>query len=194
MIKIIPQHDFKKLPWKNGKGSTLELAINENGSVDNFEWRLSIATVKEDGRFSDFTGYTRNLVLIDGKGIVLHHNEKQTDYLENRLDFSTFDGANKTTAKLSSGAITDFNLMTRKRDFEGVVETFSELNQIVLKHSQICFIYGLSSSLKIESNELGVLEVLPAGDLLQISKEGSSEIEVKVSGENFILVYINKRI
>ncbi|PHS16334.1 MAG: hypothetical protein COA86_11875 [Kangiella sp.] len=193
MIKITPQHDFKKLPWKNGKGSTLELAINENGSVDNFEWRLSIATVKEDGRFSDFSGYTRNLVLIDGKGIVLHHNENQTDYLENKLDFSTFDGANKTTAILSSGAITDFNLMTRTRDFEGVVETFSELNQIVLKHSQICFIYGLSNSLKIESKELGVLEVLPAGDLMQISKEGSNEIDVKVSGENFILVYINKR-
>jgi len=191
MIKIISQHDFKKLPWKNGKGSTLELAINENGSVDNFEWRLSIATVKEDGLFSDFSGYTRNLVLIDGYGMLLHHNENQTDHLKRKLDFSTFDGANKTTAKLSSGAITDFNLMTRTRDFDGSVETFIGTNHVLLKPSQICFIYGLSNNLEIHFKNIEDCQTLVVGDLMKLTID-TENTDIKVSGENFIIIYINK--
>lgn len=190
MIKIIAKQNFKKLPWKNGKGSTLELSINENGSLENFDWRLSIATVVEDGGFSDFSGYTRNLVLIGGEGIVLHHNENQIDHLNKILDLSTFDGANKTTAKLLSSAITDFNLMTRTRHFDGMVETYSGLNNTILKPSQICFIYGLSNSLEIYSTNIEDCQTLLVGDLMRL--ENDKEIEFQVAGENFIIVYINQ--
>ena len=52
MINIITPEQFNTIPWKNGKGQTTELAISENGSIDDFDWRLSIASVVEDGAFS----------------------------------------------------------------------------------------------------------------------------------------------
>lgn len=193
MLNIISKEKFKSIPWKNGKGSTLELAINPNGSLNDFEWRLSIAKVEEDGAFSDFTGYTRNLVLIDGEGIVLHHHEKHIDHLNKKLEFSTFDGANMTIAKLTAGTITDFNLMTRTTDFNGTVKTYSGTHEVVLDRTQICFIYGLSKNLEIESNDFDNIEILPVGDLMQITNEPAFEkVEINVSGENFIVVYINK--
>ena len=64
LIKTIPKESFKNIPWKNGKGVTLELAINNEGTLANFDWRLSIAKVDTNGEFSDFMGYTRNLVFL----------------------------------------------------------------------------------------------------------------------------------
>ena len=190
LIKIIPQQAFNKIPWKNGKGVTLQLAINTNGCLANFEWRLSIATVDRNGEFSDFIGYTRNLVLIDGKGVVLSHNENQVDRLEKPLDFSTFDGANKTTAALISGPITDFNLMTKTKDFAGSVETFSGLHQVTLRNSQFCFIYGLYEKLEIVSKQAQLTKSLEAGDLMQLSN--NEHPDLVVTGHDFILVYIDK--
>ena len=191
LIKIIPQQTFKKIPWKNGKGVTLELAINNQATLSNFDWRLSIATVDSNGEFSDFEGYTRNLVLIDGNGVVLSHNKNQIDRLENILDFSTFDGKDKTIAKLISGPITDFNLMTRMKDFAGSVETFCGSHKVSLKNSQLCFIYGLNRKLDIVSKQDQTTENMAAGDLIQISNDGQSDIVV--TGQDFIVVYIDKR-
>ena len=152
MFTVIHNNKFKKIPWKNGKGTTLELAISENGSLSDFDWRLSIATVSKNGAFSDFSGYSRNLILIDGKGIALHHNKNQVDRLEKILQFSTFNGADKTTASLFDGPITDFNVMTKTLCLSNVVETFSGFNQVTLRVSDIAFIYGLKHSLRISSS------------------------------------------
>ncbi len=191
MIKIIPQQTFKKIPWKNGKGVTLELAINNNGCLADFDWRLSIATVDRNGEFSDFIGYTRNLVLIDGKGVVLSHNESQVDRLEKRLDFSTFDGANKTTASLISGPITDFNLMTKTKKFAGSIETFTGSHRVALKSSQFCFIYGLHEELQIVSKQARIVKSLSAGDLMQLSNNEQSDLVV--TGHDFIVATIEKQ-
>ncbi|TQV87604.1 HutD/Ves family protein [Aliikangiella coralliicola] len=191
MIKIIRKKSFKKIPWKNGKGSTLELAINEGGSLADFDWRLSIATVDEDGAFSDFAGYNRNLVLIEGNGIVLHHNEQQVDRLEKLLTFSTFDGASKTTAELISGPITDFNLMTKTESFSGSVETYRGIHQVTIRNSQLCFIYGLSTSLEIYSTNHSAHRQVASGDLVQLLSDGESGYSV--AGQDLIIVYINRR-
>jgi len=55
MLTIISPQQFKQIPWKNGKGTTTELAISDGGTLDHFAWRLSIASVVEDGEFSDFS-------------------------------------------------------------------------------------------------------------------------------------------
>ena len=89
-MKIIPPEQFKKIPWKNGKGITTELAINNGGTLNDFEWRISIASVDVDGEFSDFTGYLRNLILVAGNGIDLQYDSGKVDRLNNILSFVTF--------------------------------------------------------------------------------------------------------
>ena len=86
MLEIIAPNNFCVIPWKNGKGETIELAINEGGTIDKFDWRLSIASVVENGFFSDFTGYYRHLALIKGNGVELEHNNQTIDSLTSILN------------------------------------------------------------------------------------------------------------
>ena len=113
MFTIISPAQFKTLPWKNGKGETIELAINKNANLDDFEWRISMASVVEDGVFSDFSGYMRNLILIEGNGLNLQHDHNHIDKLSKLLDVATFDGSCTTVGNLHDGAITDFNIIGR---------------------------------------------------------------------------------
>ena len=117
MIEIIQPKQFKTVPWKNGKGETIEMAINSAGTLEDFDWRLSMASVVEDGIFSNFEGYTRNLILIAGDGINLQHNDNKIDRLSQLLDLATFDGGNKTVGNLHNAEITDFNIITRTSHF-----------------------------------------------------------------------------
>ena len=110
MITVISPDSFKKIPWKNGLGFTTELAINDGANLDDFDWRLSIASVTSNGEFSNFSGYDRNLVLIEGNSLSLQHDQKHTDKLTQLLDIAKFDGGCKTFGTLHNGAINDFNI------------------------------------------------------------------------------------
>ena len=61
------------MPWKNGGGSTTEIAIAPAGASvsSGFDWRVSMADVVSDGPFSAFNGYDRQLALLSGGGMVL---------------------------------------------------------------------------------------------------------------------------
>ena len=69
MIRHLTPSDYKTMPWANGKGVTVEmLRIEVAGAV---KWRLSRASVVEDGDFSLFPGIDRNLTVITGPGFDL---------------------------------------------------------------------------------------------------------------------------
>ena len=60
------------VPWKNGGGSTRELACWPPGAgMDNFAWRVSVATIARPGPFSAFPGVDRQIMLLEGDGVQL---------------------------------------------------------------------------------------------------------------------------
>jgi hypothetical protein len=186
MIKIIPADQFKTIPWKNGKGQTTELAISEDGTMDDFDWRLSIASVVEDGPFSDFTGYERNLILLEGSGIKLIHDEKQVDLLDKPLSLSSFNGASQTVGKLINGPITDFNLMTRQEKYTVDIKNYTEQVDIQIETTHLCFVYSHQAKMVICSDSKK-LEV-PIGCLTVIRNES----KVEINGVGFILIKLSK--
>ncbi len=121
MLTILSPETFKTIPWKNGSGHTTELAINSGGNLDNFDWRLSIASVVNDGDFSNFSGYQRNLVLIQGEGLTLDHRNGDIDKLTNLLDIAHFDGGSKTYGSLVNGSIKDLKIMTKQNSYTAEV-------------------------------------------------------------------------
>ncbi|MFK7806093.1 MAG: HutD family protein [Anaerolineae bacterium] len=193
MIKITPPTEYKKIPWKNGKGETTELAMSNGGSIDQFDWRISIANVVENGEFSDFTGYMRNLVLIAGDGIDLVHGNGQTDRLEKLLSVATFDGGCKTAAVLKSGPITDFNVMTNFDRYKATVYSQTDRGETRLNQCDECFIYSPTNSLELLSpdrlDKLIKHELL-AGFLMQISDQNMTNLVV--SGELFIITCLDR--
>lgn len=69
MIRILEAADFRTMPWANGKGVTVELARADGPA--GLLWRLSRASVVEDGPFSVFPGVERNLTVLTGPGFGL---------------------------------------------------------------------------------------------------------------------------
>jgi len=185
MITIVPKSDFRTVPWKNGKGQTIELAINEGGSLVQFDWRLSMATVVEDGEFSNFSGYHRNLVLIEGNGLTLTHDIIHTDRLTKLLDFASFDGGSNTQAQIINGAIKDFNIMTAKQKCHAIVQTFIPNQTHKINEQGLVFAYSLTDKITIK-DEKGQQKQVTQGDLIQLDKPQNIEL----TGQSLILINI----
>jgi environmental stress-induced protein Ves len=123
-INIIPPDKFKSVPWKNGQGTTQELLSQPSRNGEGFAWRLSMAQVVVNGAFSDFSGYQRTLVLVEGRGMTLEHSNGAVDSLVDRFDCAHFDGGLKTFSILHNGAIVDFNVMVDAGECSAIVNTF----------------------------------------------------------------------
>ena len=67
--RLVGSSDLVRVPWKNGGGTTAEVAVHPPGAgLDDFDWRISMADVAVDGPFSRFPGVDRTLVLAEGRG------------------------------------------------------------------------------------------------------------------------------
>jgi environmental stress-induced protein Ves len=54
-MDVLRLSDYKRMPWKNDGGVTLEIAVLPSASsAGDFDWRISMATVAADGPFSVF--------------------------------------------------------------------------------------------------------------------------------------------
>ena len=111
------------MPWKNGGGVTTEIAVFPEGAgLDDFEWRLSMATVATDGPFSLFAGIDRTLAVLDGEGIVLSVEGMADATLTTASPPFAFAADRSASARLMSGPIADLNIMTRRGVWKHHVE------------------------------------------------------------------------
>lgn len=192
MIEIIPPSQFKTVPWKNGKGETVEMAINPSGTLEHFDWRLSMASVIEDGVFSNFSGYRRNLILIAGDSINLQHNDCKIDRLAQLLDIATFNGGDKTVGNLPAGEITDFNVIVRSSRYKTQVNCQRKTTTINLAKSELCFLYSLFNRAELTihnpENDTKTVTILPAGHLAKISELANNS--ATLNGDHLIIVYL----
>ncbi|MFZ6863837.1 HutD family protein [Undibacterium sp. Ji67W] len=114
------QQDYHTMPWKNGGGSTTELAIfPSDATLDNFVWRLSTATVNTDGPFSHFAQIDRTLAILSGAGLILHTDDGQQEPAANvQLTQASsphrFAGELPINAELIEDTVLDLNMMTRR--------------------------------------------------------------------------------
>jgi uncharacterized protein len=115
MTLLIPYAGLEPAPWKNGGGSTTEIAIAPPGaSLDTFDWRISLATISASGPFSAFPGVDRTLALVDGPGVMLENGDEGRFVLSEDDPIVEFAGESVVSATLAGGTTTDFNVMTRR--------------------------------------------------------------------------------
>lgn len=103
----------RPVPWKNGGGTTLELAVEPPGATfeTGFSWRLSTAEVGSSGPFSAFPGLQRTLLLLSGEGLLLDFGDRGLVSLDEPLVPFVFAGDWPASAALIGGPCTDLNLM-----------------------------------------------------------------------------------
>lgn len=112
MMRHILASSYRTVPWKNGGGTTREIA--DSGESPPL-WRLSLATIERDGPFSDFAGYDRTIVPVSGNGIVMTIDGTPTALAP--LQPFTFPGEAAVTCALVGGTTHDLNVMTRRDRF-----------------------------------------------------------------------------
>lgn len=113
MRRIRPA-EYRLMPWKNGLGTTTEIAVHPPGApLDAFEWRLSIAELAASGPFSTFPGYDRILVQIEGAPMTLRHEGGGEQRLR-LLEPYRFAGELSTYGELEAPSARDFNVMVRR--------------------------------------------------------------------------------
>ena len=128
MNRLIQYASLRPTPWKNGGGVTTELAMSPPGAgLDDFDWRVSLASIAEDGPFSQFPGVDRTLVLVAGDGVLLDFGDERVvlSPSEPLVEFAGEDPVHATISVPMSGQSTlDFNVMTRRGRYRHRIEPF----------------------------------------------------------------------
>jgi uncharacterized protein len=152
-MRVLRSVDHKRMPWKNGKGETVEIAVSPPGAtVDNFDWRISMATVAEDGPFSVFDGIDRTLSVLSGEGITLSVVGQAPTTLHCETPPYGFPADRETHATLVSGPITDLNVMTRRGAFTHAVERMVTQELTLQPSAHIRIVLTLSELTIVEEN------------------------------------------
>lgn len=116
-LRRITSAEHRVMPWKNGLGTTREIAIDPPGAAmtdAQFRWRLSIADVGQSGPFSAFPGIDRTIMVIKGNGMVLTVAGQTPRRLDRRFEPFEFSGDATADCRLIDGPVQDFNLMVNR--------------------------------------------------------------------------------
>lgn len=112
-LQLIPAHEYRRERWRNGAGWTREI-LRSPDSGDDWDWRISIAEIEQDGPFSIFPGVERELVLLHGHGMRLHFEDGEVRDIEPPHGRLRFAGERAVSSVLIDGPTHDFNLMWRR--------------------------------------------------------------------------------
>ena len=154
MLRIIRSADYPTRPWKNGGGTTRDIAVSPPGaSLDAFVWRLSLAQVDRDGPFSRFDNVDRTLVLLSG-AMTLHEPGRRIDLVRHQP--FVFAGERAIEATVAGGATLDFNVMTRRGRARHVarLESFAKQVSIAASAGKTIVLFALDNGLTVGTEQL----------------------------------------
>lgn len=123
-VHLKRNHEHERRPWRNGGGSTTELASSPPGADagSDFAWRVSMAEVASSGDFSRFPGVDRVITLVEGTSMTLYDGSKHTTL--GRFEPYAFDGDADISCEVH-GPCQDLNVMTRRGRASASVELMS---------------------------------------------------------------------
>ena len=128
------------MPWKNGGGSTQELACWPPGAdMNSFEWRVSLATVDRPGPFSVFAGIDRQIMLLGGDG--LHLRSPGWEHrLDRRWQPFAFSGDDAVDGAMLGSTSKDFNLMLRRGAWRGALQVVRDAQVPAAASAGLCMV------------------------------------------------------
>jgi environmental stress-induced protein Ves len=187
-VSIIEPTSFSAMPWRNGLGTTIELLKQDLPDGDGFAWRLSMADVTTNGEFSNFSGYDRSLLLLEGNGLTLDC-DGTIHRLEKPLQSARFSGDDPTVATLHDGPVKDFNIMVQRLYCSVQVSSAQHPGESVLDvDGDILLIYAVDGELSLSGPEISALAIR-SGHLCVVQDpvngswlcRGASHIAVQIS-------------
>jgi environmental stress-induced protein Ves len=167
--QIYTQLDYKEQRWKNGRGTTVELVKQDkklSADKGDFDWRLSMATLAEDGDYSNFSSIDRTQVMLQGSEVKLDitasTGKRETQRVNNKvsltpLKYIAFSGEDAVSCHLpNTDSATMFNVMSDS--------TYGRHQVEVIK----------SNDLEKTATECDLLVIFVVNDGLSISLNGDT--------------------
>lgn len=153
MIKHLRFDDYQKMPWKNGQGFTFEIARQSIENSDDFAWRVSMADVEENGKFSFFENKKRIISVLTGNGIKLSFSEKETRQILAR-DIYSFSGEQAVNCQLLDGSIRDLNLIYSSEHIQAIMKWIEGSDQqTISSHASHVFVINMTAGYCIQIEE-----------------------------------------
>ncbi len=122
-MRHLQKSTYTSMPWKNGGGVTTEIIVHPaNASMADFDWRISMANVAQDGPFSIFQGIDRTLCILEGNGMSLGIDAHAPIALTTESAPLPFAADVPVDAVLTDGPIVDLNVMSRRGHYAHRVE------------------------------------------------------------------------
>ena len=178
-VRHLHAGDFVRQPWKNGGGMTTELAIHAEG--ERWLWRVSVADVERSGPFSDFAGYERTLVLLEGDGMELAFGGASPVRIDQRYRPFAFDGACRTECRLLGGPVMDLNLMVDRERAAGSIAVVHLHDEARLPAvSPWTLLYCLDGAIVAQVRRIE--HRLEPGELLRIDDPEEGALRVRALG------------
>lgn len=210
MIKLLSPLAYRVLPWKNGGGSTTEIAVEPEGATwEAFDWRVAIADIRESGPFSSFPGIDRSIMLIDApRGTAMELRIDGRRAALNPRTFVDFPGEATTEGILyvdptpagsggtgpvaGPGAVRDFNVMSRR----GVVRHRRGCQ--LLSHNEVYRMGGVDTRIAYVAAGTAELihaqnsRMLNAGESVIASGDDTLELKGGAGGAQLVWVVFSK--
>ena len=111
MMKLLKSTSYQVMPWKNGLGSTAQIAIHPadaDFSSGDYLWRVSSATVRTESPFSQLPGCDRWLTVLSGEGLLIN------GFPLLPLSPFHFSGDELIHSELIDDAVTDLGIIYRR--------------------------------------------------------------------------------
>lgn len=177
-MKLIKLEDMSQMPWKNGHGTTTEIAISPAGaslSDGSFFWRISMADVRSAGPFSKFPGYDRIIAVVEGRGMRLNGH-----FLPQFVPFR-FEGEDSIFAEPDQ-SIRDIGIIYRRDSFRVGMRTIGQgfLNLSKGQH----FIVAIKTGFEIAGDTLRTFDALE----LNLEATAGFKCESLNNSDNFAIL------
>lgn len=122
-IEFLSPSGFRRTPWKNGGGITVDVAdaYRPDSGADGWSgmlWRFGYTRIERNGPFSDLSGYDRVFAVIDGAGVVLRPKQAPPIDVARAFEPVRFPGEWAIATELHDGPVGVLNLMADRQAFD----------------------------------------------------------------------------
>ena len=174
-LRLLTAADFRRLPWQNGRGTTLELLRHDDAS-GALLWRLSVADVVEPGPFSPLPGIDRVITLIDGDGFDLDFGGARPPVSLRPFEPLAFSGDWSTAAIAVHGPSRDFNVMTARGRVAAEVERARNGPMV----APLAYVYAARGGVTAVASGTAIRAEM--GELIECQREGEVRLRLDEAG------------
>jgi environmental stress-induced protein Ves len=156
-MRLLAAASSRRVPWKNGLGSTLEVATDAAAPGGEWTWRLSIADVPARAPFSAFPGIDRFIACLEGPGLDLER-PAGVQRAPSAGEALAFPGEEAVTGVPLGPGVRDVNLMLRRGRWSGRMTLVRET--ALGLEAPVVVVHALAGTLSLESPE-GKMDLRP---------------------------------